>query len=668
MNITKNININTQILTIAFSALVGFAIITIVYFTSATNLTADLAEQNQATKARQLTEIIQYKFLNARRHEKDFLIRLDTKYIEKHKGTAQEIGDNISNLETYLQEPEALENIKAVSEGFEAYVEKFTSVSDSWIKVGLTEKEGLRGSLRKSVHDIEEQLKEYEDDQLMVIMLMMRRHEKDFFLRLAPKYVKRMVDRKDDFSNVLAYAGVSSESKTVILEMMESYHRDFNAVAELRLQIAEDTKQLSSLFAAAAPQFESLIEGAIADYTVSVSNVEKNMSQTELMLIVTIVIIGIAVFAIAFLVGRIISNPIKSMTQAMSNLAEGDKTTEIPATEYKNELGSMAAAVQIFKENMIQNEEMLVRQRIAEEEEVKRHKDEEDRLRAHEEEERHREQEASKSRDERAHRIDSLNTEFDNSVSNVLDVVSTSLSEMKTMAETMSRNATSTSDMSHTVASASEEASTNVQSVSSATEELTATISEVGQQVGQASNIANTAVTEVDNASQKVSGLKTSAQQIGEVVELITDIAEQTNLLALNATIEAARAGDAGKGFAVVAAEVKNLANQTAKATEQISSQIGNIQGATEETVTAITSIGSAVEEQGAATHEIARSVEQAAVGTQEVNENISKVNQAASESGDTANHVLEAAQEMGVQSDQLRKLIEKYLEDIKAA
>ena len=479
MNITKTININTQILIIAFSALAGFLIIIALYFTSEKKLSEDLMEQNRATEGRQLTDLIQYQFLNARRSEKDFLIRLDTKYVEKHKATVGKIRKNLATLATHHHEPEVLEYITIVSGGFETYVDKFNLVSANWTKVGLTSKEGLRGSLRKSVHDIEEQLDIFENDELKVVMLMMRRHEKDFFLRLDPKYIKSMVDRKSEFASKISYSGIPQDSQSSILELMDSYHKDFNAVADLRLVIAADTKQLSKLFAAAGPQFEALIEDSIEDFEIAISSVEKNLAQTKLTLTVTIVVIGIVVFVIAFFVGRVISKPINLMTDAMSRLAEGDKFTDIPATEYKNELGQMAAAVQVFKENMAKNEEMLEQQRIAEEEEVKRHREEEERQRAHEEQERQRELEEANVRSERGHRIDALNTEFDNSVSSVLGVVSSSLSQMETMAQTMSTNATSTSDMSHAVASASEEASTNVQSVSSATEELTATIGEV---------------------------------------------------------------------------------------------------------------------------------------------------------------------------------------------
>lgn len=270
--------------------------------------------------------------------------------------------------------------------------------------------------------------------------------------------------------------------------------------------------------------------------------------------------------------------------------------------------------------------------------------------------------------------------QFETSVGSMVETVSVAADEMQSTAKSVSATADQTSQQATTVAAAAEEASTNVQTVAAASEELSSSISEISRQVSQSTQIAGAAVAEVEGANEKVQGLAAAAHKIGEVVALITDIADQTNLLALNATIEAARAGDAGKGFAVVASEVKNLANQTARATEEISAQISGIQSATEEAVTAIGSIGgtitqineitstiaAAVEEQGAATQEIARNVEQAASGTTEVSSSITQVTQAASETGSSATQILDAAGEMSRQSSMLEGEVQKFLVTIR--
>ena len=296
-------------------------------------------------------------------------------------------------------------------------------------------------------------------------------------------------------------------------------------------------------------------------------------------------------------------------------------------------------------------------------------------------EERQKQLEAMHKR-ERKEAMDRLAAQFESSVGGVVAHVGDAADNMSASSATMSAAADQAGNQATAVAAASEQAAANVQTVASAAEELSSSIQEISRQVTDSTRIASEAVTEIELTTTRVQGLTDAANRIGEVVNLITDIAEQTNLLALNATIEAARAGDAGKGFAVVASEVKNLANQTARATEEIGQQIAGIQNATRESATAISgisrtigrmneitsSVAAAVEQQGAATAEIARNVEQASAGTQDVSSNIQGVTAAVAETSDVSRQIQQAASDLSAQSAQLRNSVAEFLAEVRGA
>jgi methyl-accepting chemotaxis protein len=358
-------------------------------------------------------------------------------------------------------------------------------------------------------------------------------------------------------------------------------------------------------------------------------------------------------FVLVTVIVRGITHPIEAMTRAMSALAGGDTSIKIDGATRGDEIGGMARAVVVFKENMIKAD------RLASEQAAE-----------------------NAAKEQRRLAIEQMAQRFETDVSAILHAVQSASGTMKTTADGMATTAEETSRRSTAVAAAADEASVNVQTVSAAAEELSNSISEISRQVQQSAEVAGSAVTDAHRADEMVQGLATAAQKIGEVVDLITDIADKTNLLALNATIEAARAGEAGKGFAVVASEVKILATQTAKATEEIGNQIGGIQSATQASVQAIqgisqtiseineisSAIAAAVEEQGAATQEIARNVDQASAGTSDVTVNITSVNSAATETGQTATEVLAAADNLSKQSEQLSATVTRFLKGLKAA
>ena len=370
--------------------------------------------------------------------------------------------------------------------------------------------------------------------------------------------------------------------------------------------------------------------------------------------------VGFGFFVVVILMGAVvfgilsIGRPIHTIAGVLLQLANGQRDVGIPYTERGDEVGDAARAARTFRDNLVRLEKLEAEQKLA----------------------------ADRAMAERKEVVRGLADEFESAIGNIVGTVSAAATNLEAAASTLTKNAKATQQLSAVVATASEQASHNVQSVASATSEMGSSIDEIRRQVQVSTTIAAEAVKQAKKTDGRINDLAQAASRIGDVVKLITTIAAQTNLLALNATIEAARAGEAGKGFAVVAAEVKMLATQTAKATEEIKKQIAGMQDATKESVAAIKEIGetitriseiassitAAVEAQGSTTQQIARNVAQAAEGAVQVATNITDVNHGADETGTASAQVLLAAQSLSGESHKLEAEVKNFLDTVRAA
>ncbi|MBX9633568.1 MAG: HAMP domain-containing protein, partial [Magnetospirillum sp.] len=357
--------------------------------------------------------------------------------------------------------------------------------------------------------------------------------------------------------------------------------------------------------------------------------------------------------AITVGLARLIARPVADLTGVMSRLAQGDTALSIPSLEGREEIGAMARAVAVFRDNMVKARELEASQ-----------------------------VEQRRLSTERMARRESLISRFDTTVRGVLGTVIANVETVHGMSNTLQASAARTSKQSATVSTAAEQSAANVQTVAAAAEQLGCSVQEISRQVTDTAVIAGQAVSGIQSANDTIEGLDQAARRIGEIVGMITAIAGQTNLLALNATIEAARAGEAGKGFAVVANEVKHLANQTAKATDEIAMQISGIQASSRDAVASIrsvrdtidrvnsvvSSIASAVEEQTAATQEIVRNVQQAANGDDEITHSIAEVTKEAESTGEMASSLLQAANGLNHDAETLEREVSQFLSGVNAA
>ncbi len=704
-NLLGRISVQFQIAAIGAVALLGFAAVGSVYLQANRQVDAFQAIAARAQAADNDINSIDIALLQARRSEKDFMLRRDRSYSERHASTLQGVGERFTALGINLDRAEdkaLLDDVRRLAAAYETTFRNYVSAE---MEVGLTENEGLMGSMRKAVHAAEGRIKSAALVDLEVSMLTMRRHEKDFLARTDARYVESMRKTAAEFATRLEAAALSPVDKTQVSMDMDSYLKSFFALADRVAAAGRGAKEMSAAYAALDPKLDALAAAVHHRQQEISGQMAVVRSDATRAIAFALALAALLVGVLSAVVGIGIFRPIRQMTLTMTELAGKVWSTVVPAQHRRDEIGAMARAVQVFKENGIANERL---QREAEEarlreETAKREQEERERVAAEErrqadeaqrvaEERRQREIEAAqRAAEERTRReaearrkaeMLALADGFEATVRRVVQSVAAAAAQVRSGSTAMASTAEEATQQAASVAAASEQASANVQTVAAAAEELSSSIAEIARQVAQSTTVAAEASERARVTGLTVDSLAQAADKIGEVVTLITSIANQTNLLALNATIEAARAGEAGKGFAVVASEVKNLANQTARATDEIASQIGAVQSATAQAVEAIrgigstiaelgqisTTIASAVEEQTSATGEISRNVQEASTGTAEVSRNIIGVSEAASEAGQSAVQMKGAAEDLSRQATTLAAEVDAFVSRVRAA
>jgi methyl-accepting chemotaxis protein len=506
---------------------------------------------------------------------------------------------------------------------------------------------------RDYIKGIGDPRKERIASEILEFTYLIRANEKRYMLTQQPDVFAKM---RADFASMMERLAILE--KDAASDRERSQVQSFKSAALSYEKAAYKWVENSDrLFKDILPNMKSLGDQVIKLAFAAAQDSASSMIETRDSILTWLVIIAVGITGLSIVLGLIIAGaiarPVQGLTDAMARLAKGELEADIPSTRQTDEIGEMARSVEVFKANAIESRRL----EAAEKEQLA-------------------------TRERRAQAVDQLTQSFDSAVSTLLQSVDTAAGRLQSTAQAMSVNAEQTSRQATAVAASTEEASTNVQTVAAAAEQLAASIQEIGRQVAQSASVSQSAANDAMATNATMRSLADSSTKIGEVIKLITDIASQTNLLALNATIEAARAGDAGKGFAVVANEVKNLANQTGRATEEIANQIREVQGATNTAVQAIggiveridqinqiaSAIAAAVEEQSASTDEIARNVQQAAAGTQSVSQSIGGVTKASAETGDAAGLVLSSSQQLGREAESLKSEVSRFLTAVRAA
>ena len=658
----SRLGLRWQVGLIGLIGMAGLCVFGALYYAGSATQEELLAAADRAAADHQAITAISEGLNDARRAEASFLAGHDAAEIARHAEAMRRLDDGLASFAERARLPGSdaalAGTVAKIRAGIDAYGKKFVAVAERSKAIGLTKDSGLLGKLNSTAADTEQSVNAADSPRLLAQMLMIRRAEKDFLAYHGDGHDNDYLDAvkyaKGKFERFLESATLPDGQRDALKTGVADYERDFAALAQALIAFDGEVKAMVQARDAIQPLVASASDAIGRSYRAASADIAAARTRTTASLAWSFAIIALAMAGGAGLVGLGITRPIRRLARTMERLASGDNAAEVPDTGRGDEVGGMARALAVLKRNALRVEEMRAEQDAAK-----------------------RQNELEKQRAALA-----LADSFERDVLGIVEAVGTAVGGLETTARAMSETAAESRDRSVAVASASQQTAGSVNTVAVASEELSTSIAEIARQVEEASRRIRKAADEGEETNRTMAGLSGQAEKIGAVLALINDIASQTSLLALNATIEAARAGDAGRGFAVVASEVKTLANQTARATDDIRAQITAVQSETANAVAAIraicatilevneisTSIAAAVQQQRRATEEIARNVQQAAAGTGEVSQNIDRVTEAVRLTESSAGEVLGSAGGLSGTAEKLRGAVDRFLERVRAA
>jgi methyl-accepting chemotaxis protein len=659
-SLLSGLSIRTRVVVLALVVTAGLGAIALDYSYSRYRMDAAFAAAKDYTELAGLARNVMINAMQMRRLEKDFLLSHNTVLTSDHDSYAARTRASLDRVRRSELAADLAERIEEVEKGVAENETLFKQVVELRKELGLGVDDGLSGSLNDAVAAIEDIVNQVRIDNLYVeidpVLLQlqaMRLHERTYMLEGDPAELNAFNEIAGSIGGVIDVLLLPKGTKNEMKAAFTDYTGTLRKWVVVQKALNQKVNELSALY----ETLPSIIEGITTSAELNQFRKAAELAAVRASFLrhmyVGMAVITLIVLALCLTIGSSIAVPVNRLTVAMRDLAAGSTSIDIPMAEMKCEIGEMARALKVFKDNAIERERMTAEQQHQRDAEI-----------------------------DRARLIEASISRFEDGVRMALAGVGGAVGKLENVSTTLSANARHVSEQSSVAGDAIGSACTDVETVASAAEELAVSVTEIAAEATRSNEVAGRAVSEASRTTETMRGLSEAATRIGEVVGLIQDIAEQTNLLALNATIEAARAGEAGRGFAVVANEVKALATQTAKATEEIAMQVREIQGTTGAAANAIATVdqvitemsriaelvASAVEEQHAVIGQITENVSRAANRSRSGVQNMSDVNHAAEETGETAEQVKALAAALTQEADALRAAIHEFLGEVRVA